>query len=268
SMELVKFDTQKLQNPEISGVEYQQGELAGYEVREYLLEKWGRRCAYCGITNVQLQVEHIVPKARGGSDRVSNLTLSCEPCNLAKGTNTAAEFGYPSVQQRAKEPLKDAAAVNATRWALFRRLKSIGLDIETGTGGQTKYNRIRHRLPKEHWIDALCVGTSTPEQLSIEGVIPLQIAATGHGRRQRCGTDKYGFPTRHAARAKSFMGFQTGDIVRAKIPQGKYEGIHTGRIAIRFRPSFRLNGFDVHPKYLTILHRGDGYGYKADSPHD
>jgi len=34
------FDTQKLQNPEISGVEYQQGELFGYEVREYLLEKW------------------------------------------------------------------------------------------------------------------------------------------------------------------------------------------------------------------------------------
>jgi hypothetical protein len=38
SQELVKFDTQILQNPEISGIEYQQGELAGYELREYLLE--------------------------------------------------------------------------------------------------------------------------------------------------------------------------------------------------------------------------------------
>ena len=47
SQELVRFDTQILQTPEISGVEYQQGTLAGYEVREYLLEKWGRRCAYC-----------------------------------------------------------------------------------------------------------------------------------------------------------------------------------------------------------------------------
>ena len=239
-MELVKFDTQKLQNPEISGVEYQQGELAGYEVREYLLEKWGRRCAYCGITNVQLQVEHIVPKARGGSDRVSNLTLSCEPCNLAKGTNTAAEFGYPSVQQRAKEPLKDAAAVNATRWALFRRLKSIGLDIETGTGGQTKFNRIRHRLPKEHWIDALCVGTSTPEQLSIEGVIPLRSLQLDMAAGNVAVRTNMGSPPDMLPGQKSFMGFQTGDIVRAKIPQRKYEGIHTGRIAIRFRPSFRL----------------------------
>ena len=74
SLELVKFDTQAMVNPEISGVEYQQGELFGYEVREYLLEKFGRKCAYCGAENVPLQVEHIVPKARGGSNRVSNLT--------------------------------------------------------------------------------------------------------------------------------------------------------------------------------------------------
>jgi hypothetical protein len=41
SLELVKFDTQKMQNAEISGVEYQQGTLAGYEIRAYLLEKVG-----------------------------------------------------------------------------------------------------------------------------------------------------------------------------------------------------------------------------------
>ena len=74
SLELVKFDTQAMQNPEISGVEYQQGELQGYEIREYLLEKFGRRCVYCGEENVPLQVEHIIPKTRGGSNRVSNLT--------------------------------------------------------------------------------------------------------------------------------------------------------------------------------------------------
>jgi hypothetical protein len=72
SMELVRFDTQLMQNPEISGTEYQQGELAGYETREYLLEKWGRRCAYCGKEGVPLEVEHIHPKSKGGSNRVSN----------------------------------------------------------------------------------------------------------------------------------------------------------------------------------------------------
>jgi 5-methylcytosine-specific restriction endonuclease McrA len=79
SMELVRFDLQQLENPEISGVEYQQGELAGYEVREYLLNKWNRQCTYCAKDDVPLQIEHIVPKAKGGSHRISNLCLACEP---------------------------------------------------------------------------------------------------------------------------------------------------------------------------------------------
>lgn len=74
SQELARFDTQAMQNPEISGVQYQQGTPQGYELREYLLEKWSRKCAYCGIENVPLQIEHIIARARGGTDRASNFT--------------------------------------------------------------------------------------------------------------------------------------------------------------------------------------------------
>jgi hypothetical protein len=81
SQELVRFDLQQIENPEISGVEYQQGELQGYEVREYLLNKWDRKCSYCGVENIPLQVEHIHPKSKGESNRVSNLCLACEKCN-------------------------------------------------------------------------------------------------------------------------------------------------------------------------------------------
>ena len=65
----------------------------------------------------------------------------------------------------------------------------------------------------------------------------------------------------HAPRAKYYLGFQTGDMVRANVPKGKYAGTYTGRIAIRYRPSFRLNGFDVHPKHLVVIHKADGYEY-------
>src|SRR5436190_1522428 len=95
SLERVKFDMQLLENAEISGVEYQQGTLQGYEVREYLLEKWGRHCVYCGRSDVPLQTEHLIPCSRGGSNRVKNLTVSCGPCNQRKGNQTAAEFGFP-----------------------------------------------------------------------------------------------------------------------------------------------------------------------------
>ena len=91
-VESVRFDTQQMVNPEISGTEYQQGTLAGYEVREYLLEKWGRCCAYCDATERPLQLDHIVPRARGGSDRVSNLTLACETCNQRKGERDVRDF--------------------------------------------------------------------------------------------------------------------------------------------------------------------------------
>ncbi|NMG83710.1 MAG: HNH endonuclease, partial [Methanosarcinales archaeon] len=82
-IEVAPFDAQKMQNPEISGIDYQQGELQGYEVREYLLEKFNRKCAYCGKKDVPLEIEHIIPKSRGGSDRVSNLTIACHECNHA-----------------------------------------------------------------------------------------------------------------------------------------------------------------------------------------
>jgi len=283
-VERVKFDTQKLQNPEIAGVKYQQGELFGYEVKEYLLEKFGRVCAYCGgITNDPvLEVEHIVPPKLGGSNRVSNLTIACSTCNREKGKCTPQMWAdalagsdreidqirrenCATVHAKAKAPLKDAAAVNMTRWALYRRLTATGLPVETGTGAQTKFNRSRLGYPKAHWIDAACVGESGAAVTLDAEMVPLRISAKGHGNRQMCGTNKYGFPIRHRNRQKQFAGFQTGDLVQAVVPTGKFSGTHSGRIAIRHRPSFRIQTaaatFDVHPKYLTLVHRADGYAY-------
>jgi 5-methylcytosine-specific restriction endonuclease McrA len=188
SQELVRFDLQQIDKPEISGIEYQQGTLFGYEVREYLLAKWERKCAYCGTENVPLQVEHIRPRAKGGSDRISNLCLACEPCNLKKGTQDIEVFlgNKPDVLRKvlaqARRPLKDAAAVNSTRWALFNRLKQMGLTVGTGSGGKTKYNRCRLELPKQHYIDAACVGNV--DNLQFFTTQPLRIKATGHGTRQ------------------------------------------------------------------------------------
>jgi 5-methylcytosine-specific restriction endonuclease McrA len=266
ALEVVRFDTQRMQNPEISGVEYQQGTLYGYEVREYLLEKWGRKCAYCGAENVPLQVEHIVPRSRGGSDRVSNLTLACGPCNQAKGNQTATEYGHPDIQRKAKQPLNDAAAVNATRWAIYRRLAETGLPLELGTGSRTRFNRRRQNYPKTHWLDAVCVGESGGAVYVSPDHAPLLIQATGRGTRQMCGTDKYGFPRRHRTRQKRFFGFQTGDIVRANVPKGKYAGIHVGRVSCRKTGSFdirtatgRVQGISHH--HCISLHKSDGYNY-------
>ncbi|MBA2286448.1 MAG: HNH endonuclease [Ktedonobacteraceae bacterium] len=274
SMELVRFDLQQMEHPEIAGVQYQQGTLAGYELREYLLEKWERTCSYCGKKGVPLQVEHIHPRAKGGTDRVSNLCLACEPCNIAKGTLDIAVFLakkpdlLKKIQARAKAPLKDAAAVNSSRWALFERLKVMGLPIECGSGGRTKFNRTTRGLPKTHWLDAACVGASTPPLLQVGQVKPLLTLATGHGRRQMCLSDRYGFPRTSAKQAKKVKGFQTGDIVRAVVTKGKKRGTYTGRVAVRVTGSFNITTSQgtvqgIGSQYCQMLHQSDGYRYTA-----
>jgi hypothetical protein len=270
TMELVRFDLQQLENPEISSIEYQQGELLGYEVREYLLNKWDRKCTYCQVENVPLQVEHIQPKAKGGTNRISNLCLACEKCNQKKGTQDLKDFlsGKPDllkqIQSQAKRPLKDAAAVNSTRWALFNALKLTGLPVETGSGGLTKYNRTRLELPKTHYFDAACVGKI--DKLIVLTTQPLLIKSNGHGTRQMCRTDKFGFPSRHVPRDKFVKGFQTGDIVKAIVTSGKKIGEYVGRVAVRTSGSFNISAKElvqgIGSKYCQILHRKDGYSYQ------
>ena len=270
SQELVRFDLQLIRNPEIQGKEYQQGALAGYETREYLLEKWGRECAYCGAKNVPLEVEHIHPKSKGGSNSITNLTLSCHKCNRAKGTQDIKDFlkdksQLAKILKQALKPSSDAAAVNATRWALFCGLKETKLPVETGSGGLTKFNRCQQNLAKTHWIDAACVGESTPT-LNLKGVKPLLITANGHGTRQMCRTDKYGFPSRYVPRFKFVRGFQTGDLVKAIVTKGKKIGTYTGRVAVRTSGSFNIstkNGLiqGISHKYCQHIHKKDGYSY-------
>lgn len=266
SMELARFDMQAMQNPEISGVEYQQGALLGYEVREYLLEKFSRACVYCGARNTPLQIDHLLPRARGGSSRVSNLALACGPCNQKKGAKTAAEFGHPEVEAQAKKPLRDAAALNATRWEIFQHLKDTGLPVEIGTGGRTKFNRTHNDYPKAHWIDAACVGVSGALVILNPLAPTMCIKAVGWGNRQMVRVDRFGFPRGKAKSLKHFQGFQTGDLVRALIPKGKYRGSHRGILAgVRATGILDLKTksqkISAHVRNFTLIQKMDGYTY-------
>ncbi len=166
NVEVGSFDTQKMQNPEISGVCYQQGQLVGYLLREYLLHKWQRQCAYCQTSGVPLQIEHLIPKSRGGSDRVSNLVIACDGCNKRKGTRTAEEFGYAHLQVQARQPLKDAAHVSSIKTAVVQQLaRQFGSEqVAVSYGYETKYKRIQVlNLAKSHANDAVAIACEMGE---------------------------------------------------------------------------------------------------------
>jgi 5-methylcytosine-specific restriction endonuclease McrA len=274
SQELVRFDTQALENPDIEGVAYQQGTLCGYEVREYVLLKWNHQCAYCDGRSVPLELDHVHPAAsRHGSNRVSNLVAACTPCNQRKSNQDVRDFLKHEPERLAhilahlKAPLRDAAAVSMTRWALYGRLKGLGLPVECGSGGRTKYNRAVRGLPKTHWCDAVCVGASTPKRLDVRGVNPLQITATGHGSRQMCRMDKYGFPRTGPKQHKRVQGFQTGDLVRAVVRSGPKQRTYVGKVAVRTRGIFNITTAqsvvtDIHHRFCVLIARSDGYTYQ------
>lgn len=272
-VETVRFDTQKMQNPEISGVDYQHGELFGYDVREYLLEKWGRTCAYCGKKDVPLEIDHIKPKSLGGSNRVSNLTISCHPCNQKKSNTPVEQFVTDKTRLnklllQAKTSLKDAAAVNSTRNAVGEVVKSFGFPTSFWTGSRTKFNRTNQNYIKDHFIDAACIGETGANVLIQENYKPLIIKATGRGTHQTVRTDKYGFPRNKAGRVKRIYGFQTGDLVQLNQIKGKYAGIYVGRLAgIRktgqFDISTGIGKISSNFKNFKLLQHGDGYSYEV-----
>ena len=270
--ELVKFDMQKLRNPEIEGVEYQRGTLFGYELREYLLHKWQHQCAYCDKKDIPLEIDHIIPKSKGGSDSVTNLVIACRSCNEKKSNKSLSEFlnkkpeKITKINKQLKSPLKDAAAINTIRYAIGDCLKNYGLPIIFGTGGQTKYNRTNQEYKKDHWIDAVCVGDSG-ENVSIpENIKPLTIKAVGRGTRQVCRVNKYGFPRTRAKALKIVKGFATGDMVKAVVTSGKKVGSYVGKVAVRTSGSFNVTTKEevvqgINWKYCKLIQYRDGYVY-------
>jgi 5-methylcytosine-specific restriction endonuclease McrA len=278
AVETVRFDTQKMVTPEISGVEYQQGELLGYEVREYLLEKWERKCAYCEKDQIPLQIEHVIPRSKGGSNRISNLCLACEKCNQKKADRPVEEFlkGNPDLLKKIKinlkKSLKDAAAVNATRYAIGTAIKEIGIPTTFWSGGRTKFNRSSQNYKKDHWIDAACVGETGEKIFIPKSGSLLRITAQGHGDRQLCLVDQYGFPRSKPAGSKIIHGFQTGDYVTAKVTSGKKVGTYKGRVAVRSSGSFNITSRKktvqgISYKACQKLHCADGYGYSWEKIH-
>jgi hypothetical protein len=208
--------------------------------------------------------------ARGGSNRISNLTLACGLCNQKKGALSLELFLkkkpdlLKQIRAQARAPRSDAAAVNTTRWALVNALKTTGLLVHTASGGRTKWNRSRLGIPKTHALDALCVG----EVVAVgDWRIPtLEIGCKGRGAYQRTRVDKYGFPRGYLMRQKKVQGFQTGDRVRAVVPSGKKRGRYTGRVAVRASGAFNIQTASqvvqgISYRRCVLVSPADGYAY-------
>ena len=221
-VEVAEFDIQKIKNPDISGKDYQQGTLQGYNIRNYLLEKYGRKCFYCDKEVSNFEVEHMIPKAKGGSNRIDNLTLSCHSCNQKKGTLTAEEFIKQTLpaekvakklKQLSKEKrlFKYMAHMNATRWTLYNVINDKYPNTKMTYGYITKYNRIQAGLPKAHHIDAKCI-TGFAQVPSFDTTV-VKMKMRRHNRQLHRATFSKGHVRKAASLPTVMFGFRLYDIV-------------------------------------------------------
>ncbi|EQB73799.1 MAG: hypothetical protein AMDU4_FER2C00039G0010 [Ferroplasma sp. Type II] len=242
-IEVASFDTQKMKNPEISGIEYQQGELQGYEIREYLLEKFHHICVYCGKTGVPLEIEHLTPRSRGGPDTVNNLAISCHECNQKKNNLTAEEFGYPEVRKRALITMRDAAFMNTVRWKLTQ-LAGAGYTF----GYITKKNRISLGLDKSHANDAFVIAGGTNQARTS----PFTITQRRRNNRS-IQTNRKGF--RPSIRRKRYA-FQPGDIVVYDHERFSVVGMHNYGKSIVIKGGGKK--MDINTKKVKLVKYGKG----------
>ena len=196
--------------------------MYGYNIRNYLLEKYGRKCFYCGKTVSDFEVEHMLPKARGGSNRIDNLTLSCHNCNQKKDTLTAEEFIKQILPaKKAAAKLKQLpnekrlfeymAYMNATRWALYNAIDEKYANVEMTYGYVTKYNRIKAGLPKAHHIDAKCI-TGFVTVSSIDQTV-VKVKMRRHNRQLHRATFSKDHVRKAACLPTVIFGFQLYDFV-------------------------------------------------------
>ena len=258
-IEVAAFDTQKMQNPEISGVEYQQGTLMGYTIREYLADKFGHRCCYCGRPQgkgVKFEVEHLTPKSRGGSNRVTNLGWSCKECNDKKDALTCEEFGYPEVRDKAEAGMRHAAHMSIMRWKLYERLKAIyGDRLHLTYGSTTSYRRNMAKLEKSHAVDARCI-SGHPHAEPAEEIFYMRKVRRHNRQIHKATINKGGVRKRNQA-PYEVKGFKLFDRVKAN---GREWYIHSRRLNGSFvLKTLQGEKLEITPSKITLLGQQHAY---------
>lgn len=160
-IEVGNFDMQKINNPDISGAEYQEGEQLGFwNVREYVLTRDRHTCQYCNgkSKDVVLNVHHIESRKTGGNSPGNLITL-CKTCH------NKYHKGEIDIKIKRSTSLRDAAVMNTMKWRLYDELKSIHSNVSVTFGYVTKYDRINNRIEKTHTSDAFVISKNIKAEI-------------------------------------------------------------------------------------------------------
>lgn len=248
-VEVASFDIQKIKNPTISGIEYQQGEqLDFWNVREYVFFRDGHICQCCkGKSKDKILNVHHIESRKTGGNAPNNLITLCETCHTGYHKGTVK---LPKTIHRGMS-FKDASFMGIMRWAFYNKLKEIYSNVSLTYGYITKNTRIENDLQKDHYIDARCI-SGNPKAVS-DGTVYYQKKVRCHNRQIHKNTIlKGGYRKRNQA-PYEVMGFRLYDKVKWKGQKCFIFGRRsTGRMNIRLLDGTKVNA-SVGYKNLKML---------------
>ena len=152
-VETASFDIQKLNNPDITGEEYQQGEMYGFEnTRNYIFARENGTCQLCKKKDGKFELHHIIPRSKGGTNKPNNLVLLHEGCH-EKLHRDNLEKTLPKNKQ-----YKASTFMNI----IHNKFQEYG--YETTYGYITSGKRKKFGLEKSHANDAFVIAGGTTQK--------------------------------------------------------------------------------------------------------
>lgn len=153
-IEVGKFDTQKMMNPEITNEEYQNGQCAGYyDVRYFVFARDNYTCQVCKKRNKILNTHHIIYKTEGGTDRADNLITVCTDCHTSENHKVGGILYDWMIKHKKVKQYKEATFMNIVRKRTFAKYP----DAIITYGSETSPYRKELGLEKTHYNDAIAI---------------------------------------------------------------------------------------------------------------
>lgn len=180
TLERVAFDFQKLENENIKAWEYGKGKLYGYNSpEEYIRDVQDGKCLVCGKPHIDY-LHHIIPRSKGGSDKVSNLVGLCYDCHYGPtGVHKCQDTQdrLPELKNKANKQYK-VSLLNSVMPVLIEEMdkfcKANSIIFSICEGHDTAKVRDMYDLQKDHCLDGFAISLVGRDVESVD-VMPDRI---------------------------------------------------------------------------------------------
>ena len=235
-IEVGKFDTAKMINHDINGVDYQYGQTYGFfDERYFVFARDNYTCQMCGKSKDKIfQTHHIIYRSNGGTNRVDNLITVCTGCHTSENHKEGGILYKWQAEHKKVKQYKEPPFMNTLRKRIFAKYHNAVITY----GSETTSKRKDIGLEKTHYNDAIVIsGIKTIKENPNEWLLIRQFrkkkrslheATARKGRKEPNRTQK-----RNSKNTPFYKGFWLNDKVSVLGQFGYITGFTSGGAYIK-----------------------------------